>query len=234
MTAMDPQTVLACWERGRFRHPLDRALLLHAIAAPAEDANALADRPVGERNAALLRLHETLSGDELQSSVDCPRCDERLEFSLSANALLGGAGSPPSYVTVGDLLVRVPTTRDLASITGEPDEERAAQALLERLVAPAETAGPRPQRPDAGEVIRALEEADPCADLTVALTCPACAHAWDASLDVAAFVWEEIEGRARRFLDEVHVLAHAYGWTEAEILRLPETRRNAYLERALA
>jgi hypothetical protein len=213
---------------------VDRALLLHAIAAPAEDTNALADRPVGERNAALLRLHEALAGDALQSSVDCPRCDERLEFSLSAGALRADAGSPPSSVTVGGFVVRVPTTRDLASITGELDEDAAAHALLDRLVVSAATAGTSLQRPDADEVIRALEAADPCADLTVALTCPACAHDWHASLDVAAFVWDEIEVRARRFLDEVHVLAHAYGWTEAEILRLPESRRSAYLERALA
>jgi hypothetical protein len=40
--------------------------------------------------------------------------------------------------------------------------------------------------------------------------------------------------RARRFLDEVHVLARAYGWAEAEILRLSEARRSAYLQRVLA
>jgi len=231
---MDPQTVLACWERGRLRHPLDRALLLHALAAPTEDANALADRPLGERNAALLRLHEALSGDKLQSSVDCPECDERLEFSLSATALRAGVGAPPSHVTVGHVLVRVPTSRDLASITGEPDQERAAHALLERLVVPTVSRESCPEWPPTDEMMRALEEADPCADLTVAVTCPTCAHTWDASLDVAAFVWEEIEVRARRFLDEVHVLARAYGWAEVEILRLSEARRSAYLQRALA
>ena len=69
MRRMDPQTVLVCWERGRVRHPLDRALLLHAIAAPGEDANTLADRPLGERNAALLRLHDALSGDVNQPNA---------------------------------------------------------------------------------------------------------------------------------------------------------------------
>jgi hypothetical protein len=233
MPAMDSQTLLACWERGRLRHPLDRALLLHAIAVRTEDANALADRPLGERNAAILALHEALSGDELQSSVDCPECGESLEFSLSATALGAGAIAPPSHVRVGDVVVRVPTTRDLASIAGEVDEHRAAHVLLERL-ASSVTGGPCPEPPPADAVMRALEEADPCADLAVALTCPECAHAWNAPFDVAAFVWEEIDVRARRFLDEVHVLACAYGWTEAEILRLSEARRSAYLERVLA
>jgi len=231
MRRMDPQTVLVCWERGRVRHPLDRALLLHAIAAPGEDANTLADRPLGERNAALLRLHDALSGDALQSSVDCPGCHERLEFTLSATAICPASVSPPSHVRVGDVLVRVPTTRDLASLTGETDQNRAADLLLKRLVPDAPPGGTRPDPPHPDAVTRALDEADPWADLTVALTCPACAHAWDASLDIAAFVWEEIEARARRFLDQVHVLAHAYGWTEAEILRLSEARRGAYVER---
>jgi hypothetical protein len=233
MRDMDPHTVLACWDHGRLRHPLDRALLLHAMAAPAEDATTLADRPLGVRNAALLRLHDALAGDELQSSVDCPECHERLEFTLSAAAMCPNAASPPSQVTVGDVLVRVPTTRDLASLAGETDLNHAADLLLKRLVpaAPAGERGPDPPHLDA--VMRALDEADPCADLTVALTCPACAHAWDAALDIAAFVWEEIDVRARRVLDEVHVLAQAYGWTETEILRLSDARRSAYIDRVL-
>jgi hypothetical protein len=48
---------------------------------------------------------------------------------------------------------------------------------------------------------------------------------------VAAFVWEEIEACAARLLDDVHVLARAYGWSERAILALPEMRRAAYLER---
>ena len=228
---MDPYTLLVCWERGRTRHPLDRALLLHAIAAPGEDASTLADRPLGERNAALLRLHDALSGDELQSSVECPECRERLEFTLSATAMCPNTVPPPSHVRVGDVLVRVPTTRDLASLTEETDTNRAADLLLKRLVPAAPPGEMDPDLPPVNAVTRALDEADPCADLTVALTCPVCAHAWDAALDIAAFLWEEIEVRARRFLDEVHVLAQAYGWTEAEILRLSEARRSAYIDR---
>ncbi len=233
MRVVDAHAVLGCWERGRSRHALDRALLLHAIARPDEDPETLADRPLGARNADLLRLHEALSGDELQASVDCSDCGERLEFSLSAAALRAPALLAPPHVLVGDVQVRVPTTRDLASVAHEPDEETASRALLRRLIQRAEGESDLPVVPP-DQLLRALEEADPCADLTVALTCPACAHAWSASLDVAAFVWEEVDVRARRLLDEVHVLARMYGWTEAEVLKLSSARRAAYLERALA
>ena len=54
------------------------------------------------------------------------------------------------------------------------------------------------------------------------------------AFDVPAYLWEELDVRARRLLDEVHALARSYGWAEREILALSEVRRNAYLDRVLA
>jgi hypothetical protein len=232
---MDAQSLLTLWERGRYRHTLDRGLLLHAFATPGEDANTLADRTLGERNIALLRLRQSWSGDELQSSIDCPGCGERLEFALSAAALLTLASTAPaSDVLVGNVLVRVPTTRDIASIAGEGDDESAATKLFERLVRTSTSDGVDLELGLSDELTRALNQADPCADIAIDCTCPGCGHAWNASFDVAAFVWEEVDVRARRLLDEVHVLALAYGWSEPEILALADTRRRSYIERVLA
>jgi hypothetical protein len=63
----------------------------------------------------------------------------------------------------------------------------------------------------------------------VSLDCPECGAGFDADLDPAAFVWAEVEARARRVLIEVDALARAYGWTEADVLALSESRRAAYL-----
>jgi len=228
---MDAQSLIACWEVGRRRHPLDRALLLYAAAEPAEDPDTLADRTLGERNAALLRLRQSLFGDAMRSCVHCPECGELLEFALSAKALLGCAPHcPRTHAEVNGRRLRLPTTRDLASVAGEPDEAHAALKLVERLVdgealAP-EVAG--------DELASALDAADPRMDLSLALSCLTCAHRWSAPFDVPAFLWEEIDVRARRLLDEVHALARAYGWNEGDILALSDTRRRAYLERVLA
>jgi|SRR5262245_25718378 len=228
---MDAQSLIACWEIGRRRHPLDRALVLFAAAEPGTDPETLADRTLGERNAALLGLRQRLFGDQLQSCVECPKCHERLEFKLSAHSLLGSEPvTDRTYARLRDLRVRVPTTRDLASVTGETDEVRAAHLLLERLV----DAGIATGKISSDELSAALDAADPRMDVSLDFSCPACAHSWTAPLDVPAFLWEEIEVRARRLLDEVHTLARAYAWSEAEILGLSDTRRNAYLERVLA
>ncbi len=84
------------------------------------------------------------------------------------------------------------------------------------------------------QISRALDEADPCMDLALDLVCPACEHTWSAPFDIGAFLWEELDVRARRLLDEVHALARSYSWSERQILELSETRRRAYLERVLA
>ena len=227
---MDAQSLIACWELGRRRHPLDRALLLYAAAAPEEDPDSLADRPLGRRNAALLRLRRSLFGDSLKSCVDCPNCGERLEFSLSADALLERAAAHAlTHAQLGAVRLRLPTTRDLAAVAAEGDESRAARRLLERLA----DASPDEAGFSDEELTRALDAADPCLDLTLDLSCPACKHAWSAPFDVPAFLWEEIDARARRLLDEVHALARTYCWSEEQILALSETRRRAYLERVL-
>jgi hypothetical protein len=79
------------------------------------------------------------------------------------------------------------------------------------------------------EINRRMAEADPQADVQVTVSCAACGVAWQAMFDIASFLWGEVDRWARRMLHEVHVLASAYGWTEAEILRLGPWRRRVYL-----
>jgi hypothetical protein len=209
-------------------------LLLHAVAAPDQSADGLADRPLGERNAALLRLRKTLFGDALNACVECPECGEKLEFSLSVDAMLSQPGprlGNDAWVMVDGERLRLPTTRDLASVADEPDEARAVRKLLERLRA---DGAPGEFAITHDVVARALDAADPCMDFALKLDCPACSHSWDAALDVPGFLWQELEVRVRRLLDEVHVLASSYGWSESAILRLSEVRRAFYLQRVLA
>jgi hypothetical protein len=226
--------LLSAWERGRNRHPLDRALLLYSIATPEDDPESLADRHLGQRNAALLRLRESMFGDAFGSCVDCPQCGERLEFGLGASALRWQPATDTAHVEVDGLRFRLPTTRDLAQIAGEGEAEIAAQRLALSLVEANQVVDKDTVAALIPRMAAALEQADPRIDCALDLNCPACGQAWTASFDIAGFLWEEIEARARRLLDEVHVLARAYSWPEREILTLSETRRAAYLERVMA
>jgi hypothetical protein len=232
MHEIGAETLVRTWERGRDRHPIDRSLLLYALAVPDAVPAVLADRPLGERNAALLHLHQAVFGDGLDANVACPNCAEQLGFSLSAGALCGQPVACISHVDVDGMRVRIPTTRDIALIAAEQDVPTAAQKLLASIAVPP---GEREISPALfSRVAEELERADPRIDVALALNCPACAHGWTASFDVAAFVWHEVETTVQRLLDEVDAIARIYGWPEQEILRLTPARRAAYLERSLA
>lgn len=231
MRPLSPELLLRTWEHGRRRHPIDRAVMLHAAAQPDAEPDALADQPLGRRNAAILALRRATFGAALRACLDCPQCGEQLEFDADTGVLLAASVPGSAEVEVDGLRFRPPTSRDLANILAESDPEAARRRLLRAcLVAGQETA--ETELAALGDRVEdALERADPLADIGLDVRCAACGHAWRATFDAAAFLWEEIEVQARRLLDEVHLLARAYGWSESEILALPEARRAAYLER---
>ena len=226
MRRLDPHELLRLWESGVALHPIDRAL---AILADPQAARL----PLGTRDARLLALRAATLGDRLAATEQCPGCGEPVDLALSCRALVEGSPPAPPEWTVehADLRISVRPldSLDAAAAAGEPDVEAAAAALLERAVVAVEPAG-APLPDDAVEAVTAsLAEHDPGAELLIDLTCPACSAAWRRVLDVAGFVWAELAARAERLLEDVHRLARAYGWSEAEILALDEARRAAYL-----
>ena len=77
-----------------------------------------------------------------------------------------------------------------------------------------------------------MAEADPQADVQLALVCPACGHTWQATFEIVSFLWAELSAWAERTLADVHALASTYGWREADILAMSARRRQRYLELA--
>ncbi len=227
--------LLATWELGHERHPLDRALLLFALALPDAPPDSLADQPLGRRNAALLRLRRALFGPRLQARVDCPGCGQRLEFDLDVARLWEPDVEPQPLVEVDGQRFRLPTTRDLAHIADSSDVDRAAEDLLRLCREDGEDdAGETPRSALVERVGEAIGSADPCAAIDMDFDCEACGHTWRTPFDVPGFLWEELDARVARLFDEVHLLAARYGWGEADILAMSDARRGAYLERVEA
>ena len=232
MTSLTAAQFLELWDHGSRCHPLDRSLLLFALAAPELPVETLADLPLGECNAALMRLRWATFGNRLPVWMDCPHCGERLEFELDPRQL--PPMTPPSTgIEVAGQRFRCPVNRDLFDVAASADIDQAARRLLIGC------ADPGSALPDDEQALQdllatvetALEAADPWADLSLAFQCPACERNATACFDITRYLWEEIEGHARQLLDDVHQLAQAYGWSEPEILALSETRRSAYLAR---
>jgi hypothetical protein len=80
------------------------------------------------------------------------------------------------------------------------------------------------------EIVGHMAQADPQADVQLALCCPRCSHEWQEVFDIVSFFWSEISAWTARILREVHTLACAYGWREADILAMSPGRRQCYLE----
>ena len=145
---------------------------------------------------------------------------------------------PTAHEIVSDgvrLKFRNPDSEDLAAVATCADVATATKVLVERCVLEAARDGV-PLAMDGWpegviDMISAeLADAETHADITFALTCVACAHGWQLALDIVSFLWSEISWLAKRHLRDVHTLAWAYGWREADILAMGPVRRQFYLD----
>jgi len=228
-------SLLEIWEAGRDRHPIDRGLLLFSLACPQSDPDDLADEPLGQRNDAILRLRLATFGSAVHGYADCPECQARMELDVDGRELLSPSSRTSAVVQVEEKNFRIPTSRDLAAVaSGGREENPALSLLLLCAEGPNEALDPDRAAQLLHPVDEAMEEADPMAEISLSLSCDSCGHRWAAAFDVVDFVWEEVEAYAVHLLDQIHILASAYGWREGTILSLSESRRAAYIRRILA
>lgn len=242
MRSLEPADLLGIWERGAGLHSIDRALLTLAWALPERDDAELASLALGERDSLLLEVRRATLGDRLEAHEPCPACGEQVEFEVSCATLLERATTPTGEWTIEHdgvrLTLRALDSRDAAAAVAAGEDVDAARAvLLERAVVAAELDGRAIAVGELSDEVTAavsssLATRDAGAELLLDVACPACDAAWKAILDVAAFVWTELAARAERVLQDVHLLARAYGWSEAQVLALGDSRRAAYLAMA--
>ena len=130
MAALGPESLLSVWEQTARRHPIDRALLLFAVAAPHTPPNTLADVPLGVRNAALMELRRNSFGARLDAWVDCTACGERLELALDSAQLPPIPANSHTPLEVAGHRFHRPTSRHMARLTNAGDPDTAARQLL--------------------------------------------------------------------------------------------------------
>jgi hypothetical protein len=232
MAALSPSTLLLMWERGMCEVPVKRPVTALAVAHPEQDPEDLGRLSVGRCDGEMLSLREETFGSRVEAVVDCASCGELLELSLDTGTLAQGSldatGTHSVSCESGEVRFRLPTRDDLAAVATRRSLTAVGEALLEACVV-----DPPPQELSAAArraVTERMAELDPLAVVELALDCPACGAASRAVFDIGAFVCAELETAARTTLEEVHVLASAYGWREADVLDLSPARRRLYLE----
>jgi uncharacterized protein (UPF0212 family) len=236
--------ILEIWERGQGRHDIERALTLLCAAYPERAVQQLATLTVGQRDAHLLALRKLTFGSQLNCLTECPRCDVRLEFALNVADIQMVKPTELNDIHVQDyvlavdefeLTFRLPTSWDLIALAKIKDATAMSAQLLRRCLLQASYRG-MPVDVSAlpleaiAQLSETMVEADPQAEVLLALNCPACGHSWQALFDIVSFFWTELTVRAQHLLRDVHILARFYGWREADILAMSPVRRQFYLD----
>jgi len=210
---LDEALLLRLATAGLPSHPRRALMLAGAGGIPAADTLAL-----GLRDAALMRLRTGWFGADCPCLDACPTCTQTVEFEVPLSTLAG---------VVSESLAkngwRPLTTLDLLAVEG------LAAPLARRALAEAVTGGPVDDA--ALPVVEDwLTRADPLAHVVLDLTCAHCDADWARPFDIVRQIWAEIALAGRQLLNEIHLLARVYHWSEAEILAVPRPRRLAYLE----
>ena len=238
MRSLSAAELLTVWERGLAQSWVQRPLSLLAVACPEQSMDELAQLSIGQRDGRLLTLREQTLGSQVVSQVTCNHCGEQVEinFEISDIRLLSEAPAQLSLEQDGyEVAFRLPNSRDLAATVDLPDVEAVTKQLLQRCLVTVQHQG-RSLRVDQlpaeilQMVLTQMEQADPQANVLLAIGCPACGYEWQPVFDIVWFFWRELDAWAQRLLREIHSLASAYGWREADILAMSAQRRQLYLE----
>jgi hypothetical protein len=241
MAALRAGDLLLVRDLGERQGSEERAVTLLSLALPETPDEELRRLSLGQRNAQLLNLRQRLFGPWLDAFAQCPRCGQAVELTLSADALRVADPSATSYAefeleSAGyTLRFRRVDSGDLQAVAASASVEEAKTLLAGRCLLEARYEGRSVAVAELPTTVierlaEGLAECDPQAETLIDLICPACENGWQILFDVASFLYTEIEAQARRLLREVHTLARAYAWREADILAMSARRRRDYLE----
>lgn len=243
---MRPPTVLellTVWENSIDQTLLQKTLNLLSLACPEIDSDSVARLSIGERDARLLLLREWLFGPQLINMADCPECSMRIEWNtdikdIRLQPIQQQQNTKREFsldVDEFSIRFRLPNSFDILTVFANGAEQPATPSkLLTLCLLETQCNGEVcevNELPD--RVLEALshrmEEEDPQADIRMNLSCPHCSHQWEVQFDIESYLWTEINRWTERILQDVHILANAYGWSEHDILNLSPVRRQTYL-----
>ncbi|MBT0895081.1 hypothetical protein KI811_14805 [Geobacter hydrogenophilus] len=192
---------------------------------------------VADRQFLMGRLATGLGLGESWLTAGCGRCGERFDFSVThADLPVKEAGEGYPFATVetslGPCRFRVPTGADQEFLAGLDDEREAFRCLVGRCLvdSPGRRTGdgqPTFTADDVARIESALEAVAPEVAVSVQAACPACGTTHVIDVDPYAALSRNAGGG---LLQEIHILAASYHWSEGEILALPLERRRRYLE----
>jgi hypothetical protein len=185
--------------------------------------------PASEIGAVALAIRQAWIGDRLSTDGTCSDCAERVDVSFRISEYLNHfqPSTPADVATADDgwyevsrIRFRVPTVADLTDALGIDNN---TATLAGKCVQPGDLSEEQWQIVDA-----ALDQIAPSLDGTVGGLCPECGASMQLRLDPCSYVMAELRELFAGIYYEVHLLARAYGWKEADVLSMGRSRRIKY------
>ena len=232
----------------------DTTLLASLLYGPEGNAITLAqarELSMGDRELLLLLLRRRMFGSVMQSVLNCPSCNERLDLDLKVDDLIVESSIAHQVLYEEEIEVEgarfqvtfhLPTGGDVEKVLRSADAGLwgAAKALARECVHSVAGIGDsgsphemtQKDWPDAlfREVSARIEQLDPQAEIELQSKCPACGYEFRQSVDPGGYLVHELAARQLAKYQEVHQLARAYHWSEAEILGMGSRKRQIYLD----
>ncbi len=238
VVALSDSAILSAWEQGTAAAAVERPLILLHHAGRAVSLDGAAGWTVGQRDAGLIDLCELTFGPVATGTAPCPSCGVPVEISFPLAAIRTGHGDAGSRLALvlddgRRVSFRLPTTADLRNASQCRSDEDGARLLAAGCLLESWSADDTPLADSMIDALgSAMAERDPQSDVSLEARCPACEAELAVNFDVADYVWRRVAMAGRELIFDLHQLAAAYGWSEAEILAIPAGRRHRYLELA--
>lgn len=217
-----------------FGLPRERALS-QALAIGVEQIGSVQEPSVelmeeltlNDRHALVHALLLARGSAEISGTAVCTRCSRKLVLALDLRAI-----KLPKIPDTGAVVLtrpgktgpvcrelRVPVARELAQARDEATLLKICLGCTSREA----------KRWMSGAE-KALSRLDPLSHLEILGECIDCHAKVRAEIDPAQYWLSALRTGSANLLQDIHRLALRYHWTEKEILRLPEFRRQAYLD----
>jgi hypothetical protein len=231
--------LLQVWENGLNQPVIEKTLLLLSKACAANTVDEVGRLSIGNRDAKLMQLREWTFGRRLENIATCPHCGESIEWESDVKELyLQSPNADPSVETFAlekngfNIKFRLPDSFDMLHASTKYGDSRKilAACVLEVYQQDKESAIDDISEEAWDALNQRMAQEDPQADIEMNINCPACLQQWEANFDIVQYLWAEINNWAQRTMQEVYLLARAFGWPEKDILTMSSYRRQLYIE----
>ena len=231
---MQTNTILDVWDNCVNKGQLYKGVILASLAFPDKDPSSIMKWSIEKRDAALFHIRKTLFGNQFTNLAHCPQCSQTVEWELSFQQLqIPSILEMPDNVEIAidipayKILVRLPNSNDLlikdelqilysCILNRDNYEDQNFETGLPDLLVQ--------------KINEQFNSSCYASNITYQLNCTDCSHEWQGIFDILSYLWKEIDQWAKGFLQQISLLAKAYGWSETEIINMSKNRRNHYLQ----